>query len=65
MTSNAAPSTSTPPAAIRRAGPGSSPANSSTAAPALAAAPAPKTNGSSWRASCHTGTAVSDSSTPV
>src|ERR671930_2388935 len=55
-----------PRTAGRRAGPASSGGTKSVvAAPALAEALAPKSHGSSRRASCHTGIAVSASRVPV
>src|SRR2546421_7336206 len=61
-----APSAATPPSASLRAGPASAGSrNAHAAAPADAAALAPKSHGSSRRASCHTGIAVSASSVPV
>ena len=59
----AASSPAAPTSASRRAGP--PPPMSAIAEPALIAAPEAKTNGSSPRASCHTGMAVSAMSTAV
>ena len=56
----------TPPIASRRAGPASAVGTAiAAAAPALATALEPKTKGSSRRASCQTGTAVSEISVAV
>ncbi len=61
-----ASSPTAPASIIRRAGPAAAAGVTSTAAaPALAAAPTANTNGSSRRASCQTGTAVSATSTAV
>ena len=57
-------SSPTAPASARRRA-GAPPPASASAEPALIAEPAANTNGSSWRASCHTGIAVSATSTAV
>ena len=59
MSSDASTSAVVPASASRRAGPASAGGVSAVSAPpALAAAPATKTNGSVRRDSCQTGTAV-------
>ena len=66
MTSSARSDTVAPPNVNRRAGRASTTGVSiAAAAPADAAALAAKTNGSSRRASCHAGTAVSETRTAV
>ena len=66
MTSSRPSAAAEPAKARRRAGPASSAGVTSvSAAPALAAEVAANKNGSSVRASCHTGTAVSAISAAV
>ena len=66
ITSKSTFSTTTPPTASRRAGPASAGGTTiAAAAPALATALEPNRNGSSLRASCQTGIAVSETSVAV